>query len=133
MSLGQIRVRAINGSDGRGSAINVGVISCRHGGSTMKPTEGPASAAHVTVEYCFASTRVDAGVRERLGNCSYSHCFDRVTWCFVRGTLTLEGCVPTFYLRQILQTMLRDLEHVERIANEVAVISSTGLSSERRW
>jgi hypothetical protein len=40
-------------------------------------------------------------------------------------------------MKQILQTMLRDIEHVERIANQVDVVSSTGLSSERsagpRW
>jgi len=98
----------------------------------MKPTERPASAAHATVEHCFTSARVDAGVRERLGNCPYSHYFNRVTWCYVRGTLTLEGCVPTFYLKQVLQTMLRGLEHVDQVSNEVDVVSSTGLSSECR-
>ena len=133
MSLGQIRVRAINGSDGTGSAINVGVISCRHGGPAMKLTERASSAAHAVVEHCSASARVDEGVRERLGKCPYSHYFNRVTWCYVRGTLTLEGCVPTFYMKQILQTMLRDLEHVDQVSNEVDVVSSTGLSSECRW
>jgi hypothetical protein len=116
----------MNGSVGTDRVLDVGVALRRHGGSSMKPTETATAA----VEHCFVSARVDTGVRERLGNCAYAYYFNMVTWYYVDGTLTLEGCVPTFYMKQILQTMLRDLEHVERIANEVAVISSTGLSSE---
>lgn len=136
MSLGQIRVRSTNGSDGTDRAVLVGVV-LRHGGSSMKPTESASSVARTSVDQCFESVRVHACVQERLTNCQYAHYFNRVTWYYVRGTLTLEGCVPTFYLKQILQTILRDLEHVVLLTNEVDVVSSTGLSSEReqlrRW
>jgi hypothetical protein len=115
------------GSVGTDRVRDDGIALCRNGGSSMKsPGIAPAG-----VEHCGASTRVDAGVRERLGNCAYAYYFNRVTWHYVDGTLTLEGYVPTFYMKQILQTVLRNLEHVERIANEVDVVSSTGLSSER--
>lgn len=77
------------------------------------------------------SSRVHALVKQLLSDCSYAYYFNKVTWRYDRGTLTLEGCVPTFYLKQILQTMLRDLEHVQQIANQVDVVSSTGLSSAR--
>ena len=74
---------------------------------------------------------VAESVKQRLLACSYSYCFSRVKWRYAQGTLTLEGSVATFYLKQILQTMLRDVENVDQIANHVDVVSSTGLSSER--
>ena len=136
MSLGQIRVPPTNGSGGIDRAVHVGVV-LGHGGSSMKPTERANGAPHTGVEQCFESASVCACVQERLSSCSHSYYFNRVSWYYIRGTLTLEGCVPTYYMKQILQTMLRDIEHVERIANQVDVVSSTGLSSERsagpRW
>lgn len=74
---------------------------------------------------------VENAVRERLSHCSYKFYFNSVRWKFGRGTLTLNGCVPTFYMKQMLQTLVRDVEHVERIVNDVDVVSSTGLSSVR--
>jgi hypothetical protein len=37
--------------------------------------------------------------------------------------------VPSFYLKQVLQELLRNIAQVDRIENDVAVVSSTGLSS----
>jgi hypothetical protein len=74
---------------------------------------------------------VAESVRQRLSACPYAYCFSRVNWRYAHGTLTLEGSVASFYLRQILQSMLRSVENVDRIANDVDVVSSTGLSSER--
>jgi hypothetical protein len=47
------------------------------------------------------------------------------------GVLIVRGCVPTFYLKQVLQTALKEVEGVARIDNQVDVISSEGMSSER--
>jgi hypothetical protein len=47
------------------------------------------------------------------------------------GVLTIRGSVPSFYLKQLLQTVLKELERVDRIENYVDVISSNGLSSIR--
>ena len=41
----------------------------------------------------------------------------------------LKGRLPSFYLKQVLQTLLRDIEGIKLIDNQVDVISSTGLSS----
>jgi hypothetical protein len=79
------------------------------------------------------STEMREAVRERLTDCPYAYYFNKVSWRCTGGTLTLAGEVTTFHLKQILQTILRDLEQVERIENDVDVVSSTGLSSERRW
>ena len=45
------------------------------------------------------------------------------------GILRITGKLPSFYLKQVLQTALRDLPGVERIENQVAVVASNGLSS----
>lgn len=45
------------------------------------------------------------------------------------GNLTMTGQLPSFYLKQVLQTALRDLPGVDRVNNRVAVVSSNSLSS----
>ena len=78
---------------------------------------------------------VDQEVREkvqrRLHGCPYSFIFCKVDFDFDQGKLTLRGCVPSFYLKQVLQELLRDIEHVKLIKNEVDVMCSSGLSSVR--
>jgi hypothetical protein len=46
--------------------------------------------------------------------------------------LTIRGCVPSFYLKQVLQGLLKNLEGVERIDNQVEVVNPQGVSSVRR-
>jgi hypothetical protein len=41
--------------------------------------------------------------------------------------LTLRGAVPSFYLKQVLQTAVGDLEGVRLVDNNVQVIPSDGL------
>ena len=48
------------------------------------------------------------------------------------GELDVAGQLPTFYLKQVLQTILRDVPGVKQVNNRVSVVSSTGLSSTRR-
>ncbi len=43
--------------------------------------------------------------------------------------LVLRGSVPSFYLKQVLQHALKDLEGIRWIDNQVTVVSSEGLSS----
>ncbi len=44
-------------------------------------------------------------------------------------TLQVRGCVPSFYLKQVLQTLLQDVAGIRRIDNRVDVVSVEGLSS----
>jgi hypothetical protein len=75
---------------------------------------------------------VEALARQRLADkCTYAFCFNQVTFSYSQGVLTLAGRLPSFYLKQMLQTLLRDLDSVTRINNRVDVVSSTGLSSVR--
>jgi hypothetical protein len=43
--------------------------------------------------------------------------------------LVVRGAVPSFYLKQVLQSVLKCLESVRRIDNQVVVVSCDGLSS----
>lgn len=52
---------------------------------------------------------------------------------FKEGRLVLMGHLPSFYLKQMLQTTLRGLAGVERIENRVIVVSSNGISSVNRF
>ena len=74
--------------------------------------------------------RVEEAVRERLSTgCPYAFYFSKVECDYDDGILTLRGRVPTFYLKQILQSRLIDIAGVSGIDNQVDVVSSTGLSS----
>jgi hypothetical protein len=58
----------------------------------------------------------------RAGSFKFAQCDD---------VLTVRGCVPSFYLKQVLQSVLRDVEGVRWIDNQVDVVASDGLSSVR--
>lgn len=47
----------------------------------------------------------------------------------VRGALIIRGKVPSFYLKQVLQTTLKGVDGVVRIVNDVDVVCSNGVSS----
>ena len=59
-----------------------------------------------------------------------SHLFLRNVRCgYDHGRLQLDGKVPSFYLKQLAQSLVKDLGGVERVDNRLTVVSSTGLSS----
>jgi hypothetical protein len=69
--------------------------------------------------------------RHLLEKCAYASCFAQVTFSFSQGTLTLCGRLPSFYLKQMLQTYLRDLYGVTQIENHVEVVRSARPSRVR--
>ena len=46
-------------------------------------------------------------------------------------TLYLSGRLPTFYLKQLAQEIVRHLPGIHGIRNEIDVVSPYGISSER--
>jgi hypothetical protein len=44
------------------------------------------------------------------------------------GVLIIRGRVPSFYLKQVLQTALREVDGVRQVDNRVQVASPTGLT-----
>jgi hypothetical protein len=43
------------------------------------------------------------------------------------GTLTLRGCLPTYYLKQVAQTAVAGLDGVQRIVNLIQVVTPSRL------
>jgi osmotically-inducible protein OsmY len=71
-------------------------------------------------------------VHNRLSqSCHFSRHWREISCSFHDGVLILRGCVPSFYLKQVLQSMLMDIQGVQRIDNRVDVVCSSGLSSVR--
>lgn len=79
----------------------------------------------------YAQDDVMRAVRRRMDQCRYGFIFRKVSVRFDNGTLTLTGQVPSFYLKQNLQELLRDIPQVQQLVNSVDVVSSCGLSSVR--
>ncbi len=67
--------------------------------------------------------------RRLTEDCPYCFYFRDITCQYDRGTLTVRGRVPTFYLKQIITSQLRDLAEASRLRNEVDVVNAAGLSS----
>jgi len=65
---------------------------------------------------------VDATVAQRLSESPRAPSFNKVTWSYDSGTLRLKGSVQSFYLKQCLQTRLKNLVHVNQIVNDVDVV-----------
>lgn len=78
------------------------------------------------------AARILAAAEQRLADSAQFRCHSReVTLHFVGGVLALHGCVPSFYLKQVLQSVLAGIEGVDWIDNQVDVQSPRGLSSTR--
>ncbi len=90
-----------------------------------------SSAPSRTNELQGGRLSIDARIRERLLTCFHAPAFRRVTWRFRQGTLELAGTVPSFYLKQLLQSLLQRIETVERITNDVDVVYPVGLVNRR--
>ena len=64
-------------------------------------------------------------------SCHFTRHWREIVCDYHEGVLTLRGNVPSFYLKQVLQSILKDTPGVERIDNRVDVVSAAGLSSVR--
>ncbi len=65
--------------------------------------------------------RVTELAQNRLADSSYAE-LRLVTCRFHEGVLTLRGRVPSFYLKQVAQTLVRDIPEATRIDNRIEVI-----------
>jgi osmotically-inducible protein OsmY len=69
------------------------------------------------------SVGVVEGAETRLRGNSYL-ALKNVSCEYFEGVLTLRGCVPSYYLKQMAQTAVARLDGVDRIVNEIEVISA---------
>ncbi len=63
------------------------------------------------------------GAETRLRSNSYL-ALKNVSCEFREGVLTLRGCLPSYYLKQMAQTAVARMDGVDRVVNEIEVISS---------
>ncbi len=87
-----------------------------------------------TQERTACRERVLDSVEQKLKGCPFGFIFRKVSAQYHDGVLVLQGKVPSFYLKQVLQEMLRGVGEqgdVQLIRNDVDVVCSNGLSSVR--
>jgi len=46
-----------------------------------------------------------------------------ISCAYQEGVLTLRGCLPSYYLKQVAQTTVSRLPGVERIVNQIEVVA----------
>lgn len=90
-------------------------------------TESPAYVLPAVVRWRLSpvpskSARMVAAAAGRLQSAGY-HGLAEVTCEFHEGVLTLRGRVPTFYLKQVAQTVVRAVEDVTEIVNRIEVFA----------
>jgi hypothetical protein len=72
---------------------------------------------------CLLSTPgIAEGAQSRLRSNSYL-ALKNVSCEYHEGVLTLRGCLPSYYLKQMAQTAVARLDGVERIVNEIEVVA----------
>ncbi len=97
---------------------------------TLRPKKDRAMSNEVqtVVQRCVVTEIVERRLRESM------YISLRTVSCqFKDGLLTLRGIVPTFYLKQVILSLVEDLEceGIKRINDEIDVVNPRGLSSVR--
>lgn len=96
----------------------------------MTHSSEPLISVSTAKEKRIAEEAVVFEARCRLSRNGHFRCrSDSISIDFHEGRLVLMGRLPSFYLKQVLQSVLRGLPGVQRIENHVDVVSSIGLSS----
>lgn len=88
-----------------------------------------------TIQKRVTRVRTTSGRIERLAHevvDTHSHFYRRAgqfQFCCRDSVLIVRGSVPSFYLKQVLQRALQEVNGISRIDNQVTVVSAFGLSS----
>ena len=101
-------------------------------GSTML-----ANAVAPTISRPVATSHnnesLEARARHSIENDSpYAFYFRFIRFSSRQGVLTVRGCLPSFYLKQVLISHIQKVDGVQQIDDQVDVISCNGLSSVPR-
>lgn len=68
---------------------------------------------------------VEELARQRISQSqSCANCLRYVSFHYADGVLTIQGRLPSFYMKQVLQTLLKNIDGVERIDNQTDVVSA---------
>ena len=83
--------------------------------TSRRSTEEETGKSHLIVEQAYAILDAHTHFRGRAGRFELV-CRDDV--------LVVRGAVPSYYLKQVLQSVLKEVDGVRRIDNQVTVVSS---------
>jgi hypothetical protein len=95
---------------------------CHPPETASRTKNGHVDAASITITRAVCRLRKHPHFRGRTNNVELE---------FDEGTMILTGRLPSFYLKQLLQETLRNINGVEMIDNRVDVVCSNGLSSSQ--
>jgi BON domain len=70
---------------------------------------------------CVAASIIERSVLLRLKLCPYKE-MDEVSVSCDGSVLTLRGCVPTYFLKQLAQVIAKNVPDVDIICNECVVL-----------
>lgn len=84
------------------------------------PDFDPTSTEIVVAE-TMTENESPADIANRLLWESSYHPVRRVKCTFHEGILTMDGCLPTFHLKQVAQTAVQGIDGVERVENRIQV------------
>lgn len=98
----------------------------------QSPTGDRMGAARdISSELNGCAELADRARKQLAQHCQFRRRAAAFAFDVLGDTLVVRGHVPSFYLKQLVQTVLRDLDGVRWIDNQVEVIASDGLSSTR--
>src|SRR5438132_1634396 len=80
-------------------------------------------AALGTIPWPGQTQQIVEGAENRLRHNSYL-ALKNVHCDYHEGVLTLRGCLPTYYLKQVAQSVVAHVEGVQRIVNEIEVVTT---------
>ena len=95
----------------------------------FSPSDAPscvASLASATTIVGSPGAGVLQTIERRLRDSSYYY-LRTISAAYEAGVVTLRGRVPTFYLKQTVQSIVEKTEGVERVVNLVDVVNPAGL------
>ena len=104
------------------------------GGRALPRKEVTVEVPAATTEACRSDTAADqmlAEIRRRLNSKGY-HVLRLIDCEYCDGAVVLRGRVPTYYLKQIAQSVLLNDPAVKTIANLIEVVADE-VSDRSKW
>ena len=80
----------------------------------------PLNPAYIQPETLQASIKHRA---ERFLHSSPYLVLKNISCDYLDGVLILRGCLPSYYLKQLAQEAITDLDEVDRIENQIQVVT----------
>lgn len=83
----------------------------------------PDGCRSATVKTSHGRCGHETSVEQRLGASGYL-ALRRIDCACEDGVLSLRGCVPTYYLKQVAQSIAGTVDGVRRVDNRIEVVTA---------